>query len=212
MSRELGDGYDFGDGRDEFLGFARRAGADGIAKRYFVAAQTLEHAGHITHPLRLNLAFIRATQDAGDVAADAHPVRSRLFRDRPRALQALGNRAVDVLARERFSRGDEYRDFVAMDRKRRFQSLHVGRQHRVAHARLLANRRHDLCGIGHLRHPLRRHEARCLDRRQSRISQAIDQSHLDIGGDGSFFVLQAVPWTDFDDAHTTWQWHGSESL
>jgi hypothetical protein len=47
--------------------------------------------------------------------------------------------------------------------QRGFQALHVGREHRVAHARLALDAGHDLGVVGHLRHPLGADEAGDLD-------------------------------------------------
>src|SRR5437667_6905063 len=62
------------------------------------------------------------------------------------------------ISRERLGRRDEYSDFVATGRKRRFEPLKVRREHRISDAGPALDRGHDLRGVSHLRHPLGRDE------------------------------------------------------
>ena len=94
------------------------------------------------HRRRGDLALVGAADHAGDVAAHPHAARQRRLRhDRPEALQALRDRAVDVLLREGLRRGAEHRDLVGTGGQRRLQALQVGHQHRIAHARPLCGPR-----------------------------------------------------------------------
>ena len=105
------------------------------------------------------------------------------------------------LLRERLGRRAEHRDlgatFAASAASKPFM---FGTSTGVHDARLAADARHHVGAVGHLRHPLRRHERRGLDRRQPRIAQAVDQADLDVGRDGALLVLQPVARADLDDA------------
>src|SRR5258706_14488297 len=113
VPRLLGNGNGLADRRDELPGLARRAGSDRISERDFVAAHAFKCGCDVADALRRNLTLVRTAQYAGNIAAYAHPMRPGRIGHRPRALEALGDRAVDVLARERFRRGDENGDLVA---------------------------------------------------------------------------------------------------
>jgi hypothetical protein len=86
-----------------------------------------------------------------------------------------------------------------LEGERGLEALHVGRQHRVAHAGLALDARHHLGGVGHLRHPLGRHEAGDLDLLQAGVLQAVHQRDLDRGGHRLLLVLQAVARADVDE-------------
>ena len=114
-------------------------------------------------------------------------------------LEAHGDRAVDVLPRERLRRRAEHGDFGRTGSHRGGEALQVRHQHRIGHPRLAPDTRHHVRAVRHLRDPLRRHERGRLDRRQPRVREAFDQRDLDVGGDGLRFVLQAVARADLDD-------------
>lgn len=57
--------------------------------------------------------------------------------------------------------------------------------------------------ILNLRHPFRGDKRGGLDRRQPRLAQQVNQSHLDVRLDYSArFVLQPIPWAHLHDTHT----------
>jgi len=57
------------DGVDQLLSFERSSGADGVAQRNFIAAHFEEALGESRNNGRWNGSFIRAAEDAGDIAA-----------------------------------------------------------------------------------------------------------------------------------------------
>ena len=71
--RKLGDGHHSRHRAHKLLRLARGTGADGIAERDFVAAHRLERCGDITHAGRIDVALVRAAENAGDVAAGREP-------------------------------------------------------------------------------------------------------------------------------------------
>ena len=79
-----------------------------------------------------------------------------------------------------------------------------GVEHRIADAGLAPDARHHFGGIGHLRHPLGRHERRRLDRGEARVGQQVDQRDLDVGRHHRLLVLQAVARADLDQADPSW--------
>ena len=138
-----------------------RADADRVAERDLVARPCACSAAATSatvarrrrrprtdSPARTRCSRARARR-APCAAAKTGATRSRLS-----AIEQLM-----FLLRERLRRGDEHGDLVGLRRERRLEALHVRRQHRVADARLAADARHHVGGVGHLRHPFRRHEA-----------------------------------------------------
>ena len=124
---------------------------------------------------------------------------------RPEALDALGDRAVDVAPAEGLARGGEDHDLVgplrARRRERGVEPLHVRHQHRVAHAGLADDAGHDGGVVAHLRHPLRADEAGDLDLAQAGGLQPVHQLDLDRRVDRLLLVLQAVARADVDQGH-----------
>ena len=102
---------------------------------------------------------------------------------------------------------------VGAGRARGLEALEVRRQHRIGHARFAADALQHLGVIGHLRHPLRRHESRGLDRLQAGVGQPLDQLELHRRGYFARLVLQPVTRTDLHDFdeirdRPRFLWHG----
>ncbi len=134
----------------------------------------------------------------------------------PRTLQAFGDcrlrdfletgeafvdGAVGVAFGKTLGGRAEHHDFIGAGGDRGLQSLHVRHQHRIGHAGLAPDARHDFGVVGHLRHPLGRHECGGFDDGHAGILQPVDQ--FDFGG-GRYrcgFVLQAVARADFEYAY-----------
>src|SRR5262249_4908816 len=132
----------------------RRAHADRVAERDIVATHAVEFAREVGDRARRHLALVRAARYHGDIAAYPHALRFRGLHDGREAVEALGDAAVDVLPAERLRRRAEYRYFLGAGVARRLESLHVGNEHGVGHARPLPDPGHDFGVVGHLRHPL----------------------------------------------------------
>ena len=200
MAGERRDRHVLGHEGEERGRLARGAHADRVAQRDLVRARREQRRGDLRHRARVHVAFVRAAEHARDVAAHANALRLRRDEDRLRPLEALGDSAVDVLPRKRLRGGDEHGDLVRSRRSCRFEALHVGCQHGVTHTRSAADPCHDVGGIRHLRHPLRRNEGRRLDRREAGVGEPVDQRDLDVGGHHRLFVLQSVARSDLDEA------------
>src|SRR6185437_14685733 len=89
-----------------------------------------------------------------------------------------------------------------------FVALQVRHQHRIAHARYLANAAEYLRRIGKLRHPLGADEAGGLGGLQAGGRETVDQCDLHLGWQQGLLVLQAVAGADFDDADVVVSVHG----
>ena len=187
MTGQLIDGHALGAGCDHRFGFLRGAGADGVAERDLIAPHVVERGRHFRHPRGRDLALVRAAEHAGHIAAHLDAVLARRLRDRPEALERLGDRAVDVPARKGLGGG--------------LEALEVGREHRVIDAGLAADALEHLGVIGHLRHPFRRDERGGLHRGQTGVGQPLDQLDLHGGGHLARLVLQPVARADLHDAH-----------
>ena len=154
MARQPFHRHALGDRLDHALRLAGRAGADRITERDLGAAHIVKLLRHDCHGLGLDLAFVRAAEHAGDVAAHPHAILLGRRQHRLEPLDALGDGAVDVLLRERLRRRAEHRHVLGACRERRLEALHVRHQHRIGHARMAIEAAHDLAVVGHLRHPL----------------------------------------------------------
>src|SRR5262245_2925153 len=142
-----------GDRLDHGTDLLRRADAYGVAQRDLVAAHAVKLAGEQRHRGGPDLSFVGAARDDRDVAANAYSARFGRLDDGREALQALADRAVDVLAAEGLGRGAEYRDLLCARRTRGLETFHVGNQHGVGDARALPDPGHHLGVIRHLWHP-----------------------------------------------------------
>ena len=187
------------------------AGADGVAERNFIAAHGEQLFGYCCDLLRRDLAFIRATEHAGHIAAHADAMLLGGFHHRHKALQALANRTVDVFLREGLAGGGEHRHFLHSSGQGILKTFEVRRQCRIANTRALLDLRKNLSRTGHLWHPLGRHEAAHLDIAEASGTQVVDQTHLVGDADRLFLVLQAVARADFDQAYLSRQIHMQRS-
>src|SRR6185312_8254757 len=140
-----------------------------------------EHGGHVT-----------AHRDAFGLCAIEHGNE---------AFDGFVDRGIDVLAVERLACGSEHGDFGRTNSARTFVALQVRNQHRIAHARFLADCGEDFRGIGELRHPFRTDKAGRLDGLQAAFRQALDQFDLDRRRHDGLFILQTVACANFDDAN-----------
>jgi len=187
---------------DHLARLHRRAGADGVAERDLVAAhvpQSLRHAGGDGG---VDVALIGAAQHAGDVPAHAPAQLLGPRRDGGEALQALVDRAVDVLLAEALRGGAEDGDLVhAGGLLGGLHALHVGHQDRIADPVQAVDLGQDLGRVGHLRHPFGRGEAARLDGAQAGGGQGVNQRHLGRCRHLAGLVLQAVTRPHFDDLH-----------
>ena len=116
----------------------RRADADGVGDAAVVDADVLHQPHHALHLVGADLALVGAAQRAGDRAAhlDAGGVRGRHHRRGSarcsrRCEQLMLRWLKASLAAPKTTTSSGQR---ARRRQRRLQALHVGRQHRVAHA------------------------------------------------------------------------------
>jgi hypothetical protein len=130
--------------------------------------------------------------------------------DGPEPLQALCNRAVDVLLRERFRRRAEHRDLFGASGKSRFKALHIRDQDRVGHPGMPFDLTQNLGVIGHLRHPFLGHEGCCLNGGEPGKGEALDQPQFVLGRDRPGLVLKSVPRPNFNNSDLFRQltWHG----
>src|SRR6185295_9208770 len=199
MACQLFNGYPLRAGLDHRLGLPWRSGADRVAQGHLVAAHVVEIAGHPRYLSRRNFTLVWAPKDAGDIASDFHIALLCCLSDRTKALQRLGDRAVDVPARKGFGGGAEDRHLGGPRGARGLEALEIRRQHRVRHARLAADALEHFGVVGHLRHPFRRHERRGLDRAKPRRGEPLDQLELHFGRHFARLVLQAVARSDLDD-------------
>ena len=193
------------------LHFDWRAHANRVGHVQALHADALHEAGQMAHALGRDLAFVRATHRAAHGAAHSNARRARRRHHGRKALNTVGDRAVDVALAEGFTGRSKDHDLVGPEfarcRQRGSQPLHVGRQHRIAHASLPRDAGHDHGGVRHLRHPLGADEAGDLDLFQSGGLQPLYQLDLDGGRHRGFFILQAVARTDIDQLNAGSKFH-----
>jgi hypothetical protein len=161
-------------------------------------ADALHESGQVAHALGGDLTLVGTADRARHGAAHEDARRARRRHHRRKALDALGDRTVDVALAEGLARRAEDHNFVRLGLQRRLEAGHVRRQHRVAHAALALDARHDLGVVRHLRHPFRRHEARDLDLCQTGRLKPVHELDLDGRRHWLLFVLKAVARADID--------------
>src|SRR6218665_3928810 len=190
------------------LHLARCAHADGVGHAHMLHADLLHQPRQAGHALGCDFALIRATHGATHRPPHGNAGRAGGLSDRRKALDALGNAAVDVLLAEGLAGRAEDHDLVRPVGQRRCKALEVGRQHRIDHALLARDAGHHLVVVRHLWHPLGRHIAGDLDVLQARVLQALHQADLDLGRYRRRLVLQAVTRADIDDLDFGRKAHG----
>src|SRR6185437_13183517 len=181
-------------------GLHRRADADGVAQRYFVAAKVIQPLRYAYHIADGNVALVWATEHRGNIATHAYSFRACTLQHRTKALDGFIDRGVDVLLVERFAGRGEHRDAGNARRTGAVVAKHVGHQRGIVDAGLATDAGVDFFGIGELRHPLRADETGRFDGFQPAGGKPVDQFDLGRGGDDRLLVLQAVAGADFDDA------------
>lgn len=90
----------------------RRAHANGVAQRDFIAAERVQTLRHIHHVGHRHLALVRAAQHGGDVAAHAYPIERGLLQDWPKPFDRFVDAGVGIGAIERLRCCGEYRHFL----------------------------------------------------------------------------------------------------
>jgi hypothetical protein len=113
-----------------FNHFSRRAwrtGTDGVSQRHLITAHCVQIARDTGDLVCTDLALIRATQHAGDITAHFDSCSLGCFKHRCEALDAFGDRAIDIALGERFGSGSKYGDFSHASLKGGFQALEIGR-------------------------------------------------------------------------------------
>src|SRR6185369_200090 len=117
-----------------------RADADRVGDAAVVDADLLDETNDALDLVRAHLALVRATERDRDRAAHLDAVLPGGVDDRAETLDALRDRAVDVLLAERLGRGSEDDDLVgplgARRRQRGVEAFRVRDQHRIANAGL----------------------------------------------------------------------------
>ncbi len=152
------DGHALRHGGDEVRGAVGGADADGVAERNLVATALEQGRRDLGNLGGFDLAFIRAAECAGNVAAYADAGGARGGEYGGESLQTLANAAVDVALRKRLGGSGEDGDFGGAGFNGGFEAAHVGDQNRVGDALSLRERAQNLDMIGHLRNPLGRNE------------------------------------------------------
>ena len=191
------------------LHLLRRADADGVGDAAVVDADLLHQLDDVLDLVGADLALVGTAERHRDRGADLDALGLGGVDHRPEALDALGDRAVDVAPAEGLARGGEDHDLVgplfARRRQGGVEALHVRHQHRIAHPGLAGDAGHDGGVVAHLRHPLRADEAGDLDLLQPGVLEPLHQLDLDARVDGLLLVLQAVARADVDQGHAARQ-------
>lgn len=143
---------------DQISSSSRRAHANSVSQRNFIAAHIQQFCRNVRHPARLYLAFVRTIQNAGNIAAHTHTICLRCHTYCIKTCQSLGDGTVGVSAGKCFAGAGKYCNLPDASGQCRSETFHVGNQRGVAYAELLAYARHDRYMIRHLRHPPGRHE------------------------------------------------------
>ena len=160
-------------GLNRRLNFARCAHANRVGHIHALHANLLEQAGQISDTLGRNLAFIRAADGAAHRCAHGNASGQRGFDHWGKALDALGNAAIDIFLAESFTRRAKHHDFIGLVLQRGLEALQIRRQHRIAHAVAPSNALHHRMVVGHLRHPLGRDVAGDFNLLQTGVLQAL---------------------------------------
>src|SRR6266851_2615402 len=153
----------------------RRADADGVAERDFVAAEIPQYPRDVHHGLRLHLAVIGAAEHAGDIAAHLDAVSLGSDDDGLEAVDGFGDRAIDIGPRKAFRSRGKYRDHPGAGRARGVVALFVRHQHVEFAVWMVTDATQDLIRIHHLRDRLRRHERSDFDGVQPGADQRLDK-------------------------------------
>ena len=137
------------------LHFERRAHTRGVGHAHMLHAHAMHEPRHPLYPPRGHFPFIRAPHRARDCTAHRNACITRSLRHQAKALHAFLNRAVDVLLAKGLAGRTKHHYFVRAGFQRSLKTLHIGREHRVAHTSLALYASHHLGVIRHLWHPLR---------------------------------------------------------
>ncbi len=201
MARQPVEREGGGGGFHHRLDAAGGAHADGVGDVDLIAAERRQPLDHIDDRRHRHLALVRTAQRARDRPAqpDARVLGGPGHRHEP--FDRFGDRAVDVLLRERLAGRAEDHHFIGERGGGGLETLHVGRQRGIQRAGPALDARHHVGAVGHLGHPPGRHERRGLHVDEAGVGQAVHQLHLGLGGHRRLLVLQAVARADLDYFH-----------
>jgi hypothetical protein len=154
----------------------------------------------VHHTFERDLALVGAAPDGRDVGAHTYAGFERRWNDLTEDLERRVDGLVDVHLVVRLARGEKDGDLAQAHGQRALEPLLVGHERAQPAPFGSAEALHQLGGVGELRHPLRRDEARDLDAREPRIEQRAHQALLAVERDHHALVLQPVARADLDDA------------
>jgi hypothetical protein len=182
-------------------GLERRADADGVAERDFVAPEIPQQLRDIHYRLWLDLAVKRTAEHAGDIAADPDAVGPGSDHDRPETLDRFGDRAIDIGPRKAFRGRGEHRDHFCASCARGLIAPFIRDKHVEFAVSMMDDATQHLIGIHHLRDRFGRHERPDLNGVQPGADQRLDKADAVRDVDRRLFILQAVARADFDDTN-----------
>ena len=192
MARHLVQGEVLQRRRHGALNLERRAHANRVSHTDMLHPNTFHEARQIAHTLGRHLAFVGTTHSARHRATNLDTSCARRRHHRSKALNALGDRTVDVALAEGLAGCGKHHDFIRPAGVGCLKALQIRGEHRVAHAHLARDASHHLGVVSHLGHPFGRHKTGHLNVFQASGLQPVHQLDLDCGRHGLLFVLQTV--------------------
>ena len=137
---------------------ARRAHPDRVCNINFITTQCQHALDHIGHRSRRDLALVRTAQRAADARAHAQASLFSRTGHRLETRNGFGNGAIDIALRKGFTGCAKNHHLVGAGGKRPFEPFQIRCKNGINGAWPALDGSHDLCAIGHLRHPLGRYE------------------------------------------------------
>lgn len=113
------------------------------------------------------------------------------------SLQALFNRAVEILLGECFSGGCEHCDLFYSNFNSSLHAFHVGHQAGIGNSLFLIDVEEQFLGAGHLRHPLGRDKRAHFHDFEAGLRKAINQFGFVLQADNLLLVLEPIAWAHF---------------
>src|SRR5581483_264664 len=152
----------------------RGTDANTVTECDLVATHAIQPCGEGRNVLRIDLAFKRAADNAGQCPTYVHAVLPGPGDNRGKPFKAFFDRTVDIRTAESFSGAGKNGDVFDPGSQSAAEAAHVRYQRAVLDAGLLANPLIDLFVELHRRNHFGADKLPYLDRRKPRVSQAVD--------------------------------------
>jgi hypothetical protein len=175
MDCECSGGNPPGNCVEQSIDVRRRANANGIPERNFVAAERIKRFCDANNILRRDETLVGTADNTRDIPAYGEGLLGGSVNYFLSATEAVGNGTTYIGLREALGRGEKHGDLASVGCSSCGETSQVRDENAVSDASATRELRHEFRRRSHLWNTARRNEASAFDVRDTRIYQGFDE-------------------------------------